>query len=716
MTLARPMLGLRGVTVRSREECDGIDGERRRATPKAVADLLEQKKPLLLEKWAARVLGDPKVPAAAHLSRLALYDHFPQILDRIITRLRTADGQSAGAESLGATVADSPEAGVHVRNRIAADYSVPEVICELSHLRWSIIELCEHAVGGPDEPSATIIHAAFDHMMINAADELSQLELKERERVEQLARERAVLYERERRGREELEEAHRAKDDFLAMISHELRTPLNAIVGWSDLLARSAEDEALRARAIATIQRNAKAQAHLIDRVLDITRLRGGRMEMSRDPVDVCQLLRTTVESFRPALDEKALISELEMRDCAVPVLGDAQRLRQVFTNLLGNALKFTPKGGTIRVTSESDRRMVRVAISDSGVGISTEFLPHVFEPFRQADTSWSRQHGGLGLGLAITKALVELHGGTIEVKSDGQGTGATFTVSLPITTAVTISQPADAKAPSVARVLEGIRVLAVDDAPDTRELLERMLVDAGATVDLAGSGSEGIALAARSKPDVVVSDLAMPTMDGLTFLKRLRERVGDVPGVALSAFNSPKAIESAQAAGFERYLPKPLVMKDLLEAVVGAKNDAEKNATVQRKSDPARRSVLVVEDDRDIATELEEMLRERAYSVRVVHDGRKALDLLEKEGYRPNVILLDLMMPGMDGWTLRRKLLEDERLAGIPIVLVTGAPGQDVSEIERVEAVVRKPFDVRSLLLALSEGSRAASRRHDAD
>ncbi len=716
MTLARPMLGLRGVTVRSREGCDGIDGERRRATPKAVADLLEQKKPLLLEKWAARVLGDPKVPAAAHLSRLALYDHFPQILDRIITRLRTADGQSAGAESLGATVADSPEAGVHVRNRIAADYSVPEVICELSHLRWSIIELCEHAVGGPDEPSATIIHAAFDHMMINAADELSQLELKERERVEQLARERAVLYERERRGREELEEAHRAKDDFLAMISHELRTPLNAIVGWSDLLARSAEDEALRARAIATIQRNAKAQAHLIDRVLDITRLRGGRMEMSRDPVDVCQLLRTTVESFRPALDEKALISELEMRDCAVPVLGDAQRLRQVFTNLLGNALKFTPKGGTIRVTSESDRRMVRVAISDSGVGISTEFLPHVFEPFRQADTSWSRQHGGLGLGLAITKALVELHGGTIEVKSDGQGTGATFTVSLPITTAVTISQPADAKAPSVARVLEGIRVLAVDDAPDTRELLERMLVDAGATVDLAGSGSEGIALAARSKPDVVVSDLAMPTMDGLTFLKRLRERVGDVPGVALSAFNSPKAIESAQAAGFERYLPKPLVMKDLLEAVVGAKNDAEKNATVQRKSDPARRSVLVVEDDRDIATELEEMLRERAYSVRVVHDGRKALDLLEKEGYRPNVILLDLMMPGMDGWTLRRKLLEDERLAGIPVVLVTGAPGQDVSEIERVEAVVRKPFDVRSLLLALSEGSRAASRRHDAD
>lgn len=716
MTLARPMLGLRGVTVRSREGCDGIDGERRRATPKAVADLLEQKKPLLLEKWAARVLGDPKVPAAAHLSRLALYDHFPQILDRIITRLRTADGQSAGAESLGATVADSPEAGVHVRNRIAADYSVPEVICELSHLRWSIIELCEHAVGGPDEPSATIIHAAFDHMMINAADELSQLELKERERVEQLARERAVLYERERRGREELEEAHRAKDDFLAMISHELRTPLNAIVGWSDLLARSAEDEALRARAIATIQRNAKAQAHLIDGVLDITRLRGGRMEMSRDPVDVCQLLRTTVESFRPALDEKALISELEMRDCAVPVLGDAQRLRQVFTNLLGNALKFTPKGGTIRVTSESDRRMVRVAISDSGVGISTEFLPHVFEPFRQADTSWSRQHGGLGLGLAITKALVELHGGTIEVKSDGQGTGATFTVSLPITTAVTISQPADAKAPSVARVLEGIRVLAVDDAPDTRELLERMLVDAGATVDLAGSGSEGIALAARSKPDVVVSDLAMPTMDGLTFLKRLRERVGDVPGVALSAFNSPKAIESAQAAGFERYLPKPLVMKDLLEAVVGAKNDAEKNATVQRKSDPARRSVLVVEDDRDIATELEEMLRERAYSVRVVHDGRKALDLLEKEGYRPNVILLDLMMPGMDGWTLRRKLLEDERLAGIPIVLVTGAPGQDVSEIERVEAVVRKPFDVRSLLLALSEGSRAASRRHDAD
>ncbi|HEY6463760.1 MAG TPA: response regulator [Polyangiaceae bacterium] len=692
----------------------------------ALAELIEANKERLLDNWAARVRRDPAVPSAVPLSTLALHDHFPALLDRIVATLRTCppadDGAvEDGAEALGATVGDAAEAHDHVRDRVQAHYEVPEVLRELSHLRIAILDACEASGVELDGESTTLLHAAFDHLMIHAADELARLALTARRRAEALAAERAELYEKEKRGREALEDAHRAKDQFLAVISHELRTPLHAISGWSQMLAQNEDDPAVRARAVASIRRNAQAQGHLIDSVLDITRLTGGRVTMAREPIDLAQLLRNTVDSFTPMLEEKKLTLKAVLPEIAPVVLGDEQRVRQVFTNLLGNATKFTPAGGTVRVSLESNGSTVRAEVSDTGSGIEPSFLPHVFEPFRQEDPGWARAQGGLGLGLAITKALVELHGGTIEVRSEGHGQGTTVSVTLPVA-APASSQTELPVAPAVSGPrLAGLHVLVVDDAPDARDVVGAMLESAGAQVELASSGAEALEGARRVRPDVLVSDLAMPGMHGLDFLRRFRAELGEIPAIAVSAFTTPRAVADSKAAGFHAHLAKPVVMNELLEAVAalastpGAGAELEARDGRDAKATP-NRSVLVVEDDRAIAEELAELLEERGFTVTLAHDGAKAWSLLHETDCNPSVILLDMMLPVMDGWTLRRKLLGEERLASIPVVVVTGTPAQDLGEVERVDAVLRKPFDVRSLLSALGPaGERRKPQAADA-
>ncbi len=610
---------------------DGSQDELRRLAPSALAELLDEQKDHLLEKWARRVLGDPRVPSAEPLSRLALYDHFPAIVDRIAATLRTLADHP---EELGKLVGEASEARDHVRDRAEAGYSVPEVLRELSHLRLAILDVCEDRGAIPARASATILHSAFDQMMINAAEELSRVELEARGRAQALARERQALYERERAARQASEEAHRAKDQFLAMASHELRTPLNAIAGWSQMLKLHDHDVTMRSRAIASIQRNAEAQGQLIAGVLDVSRLAAGRVTLERVPVDFSGVLRSVVESFSPALLEKRLDLEARIPDPTPPILGEELRVRQIFSNLIGNAVKFTPEGGRLRVSASIDGGVIRVEVSDTGIGIPADFLPHVFEPFRQADASRTREHGGLGLGMAIAKALVDLHGGTIEVTSAGPGNGATFRVSFPAAEDVSLpcrapSEPHDALAAHDR--LAAVGVLLVDDAQDSRELATAILVGEGAEVRAASSAREALEiLRGGFRPRVLVSDLAMPGEDGFRLLHRLRAEYGQIPAVALSAFTGAADIRNAKEAGFDCYLPKPVIVDDLLSAIAdlsgkdghgpqpppaqaGARNgtttrDAGEESRASLRS--ARRSVLIVEDDPSIAAELADLLR----------------------------------------------------------------------------------------------------------
>ena len=672
-------------------------------TPVVLASLLEDHKDLLLEKWATRVLADPDLPIAPKLSPPALYDHFPEIVTRLAVTLRTLDDHP---EALGRLVGSTAEAEAHISQRVEAEYSVPEVLRELSHLRLAIIDLCEGAVA--NGASAAILHAAFDQMMINAADELSGIVLEGRKRAEALANERNILYERERDARQACEEAHRAKDQFLAMVSHELRTPLNAITGWAEMLKRKQSDVQLRERAIATIQRNANVQARLIDGLLDISRLRSGRVSFLRVPVDVAGLLRSLIESFTPAFAEKKLRVDLSLLPIESSAMGDEERLHQVFTNLLGNAIKFTPEGGTVRVRMDGSSALVRVEVSDSGVGIPSDFLPHVFEPFRQADSSWTRDHAGLGLGLAIAKAIVDLHGGTIEAVSNGQGEGATFRVALPAATKEKramdgTNRPSTQSASARLKVpLSGVRVIVVDDDEDARSLATAMLRDQGCDVREAACAPEAYELFGNFRPHVLITDLAMPGEDGVSLLRRVREEYGRVPAIALSAFSGPSEIRTITAGGFERHIVKPAVLSDLVSAiediVLRSSNEQPSSMSLDES---ACRSVLVVEDDMAIAIELAELLREEGFAVRLAGNGSEAWQQLD-EGFRPNVIVLDLMMPVMDGWTLRRKLLGEPRLASIPVVVLSGASARDAGKVEQVDDVLSKPFDFRTLLMLL--------------
>jgi signal transduction histidine kinase len=554
-----------------------------------------------LEEWERRVLADPGLPLAPTLSPPALHDHFPAIVQRLASTLRAL---AEYPEELGRRVGSTEEVQEHVKGRMAAEYSVPEILRELSHLRLAIVDRCQGAI--PDRSAAAILHAAFDQMMINAAEELSRIARQARSHAEALASKQATLYQRERDARQACEEAHKAKDQFLAMVSHELRTPLNAIAGWTQLLKLHQSDARMHDRAISTILRNAEVQAHLIDGLLDITRLRSGRVSVERARIDLVLLLRSVMESFTPALAGKQLCLDGSVLPLECVFVGDEPRLRQVFTNLFANAIKFTPEGGAIRVSLEAAADFVRVAVSDSGIGIPSAFLPHVFEPFRQADASWTRKHKGLGLGLAIAKAIVELHGGRIEAVSDGPGHGATFRVTLPVTNSgVMKPEPHSDRAsdeifalPSD-KPLAGLRVIVVDDDDDARSLTSAMLFDQGCDVREAASAGEAYALFRHFLPHVLATDLAMPDEDGMSLLARVRAEYGAVPALAVSAFSGPSEMRKISAAGFDGHVKKPIALEELTSTVAALAWPRSKGAFAVRSAETqVSGSLLVVEDE----------------------------------------------------------------------------------------------------------------------
>jgi CheY-like chemotaxis protein len=372
---------------------------------------------------------------------------------------------------------------------------------------------------------------------------------------------------REQAARAEAESANRIKDEFLMTLSHELRTPLNAILGWVQILRSGWSGDATEA--LNTIDRNARAQVQLVEDLLDVSRIVSGKLRLDSRPVDLQQVASLAINVVRPAAAAKQ-VELLQMFDGSRPIVrGDPDRLQQIVWNLLSNAVKFTPRSGRVEMRISAAAQQAVITVHDNGVGIPPEFLPHLFERFRQRDSGTTRQQGGLGLGLAIVRYLVELQGGTIAAESRGEGQGSTFTVTLPLhdlAAAVPISEAAPAGDQAVQ--LRGTRVLVVDDRMDERHLFEFILRHAGAEVRTASSVREALKVCESWRPDVLVSDIAMPDEDGYVLLARLRATQAELPAIAVTAHARQEDRERALSAGFNLYVPKPIDPVRLTEAV----------------------------------------------------------------------------------------------------------------------------------------------------
>ena len=385
-----------------------------------------------------------------------------------------------------------------------------------------------------------------------------------------LARVREDALRREQAARAEAEAANRAKDEFIAMISHELRTPLGAILIWSQLLQTQELDPPAIARAIGMIERSTKTLAQLIDDLLDVSRIIAGKLSLETRPVDLAAVVDAATDAALPSAQAKGVVLERTPHPPLAAVSGDAGRLQQVVANLVSNAIKFTAAGGRVEVRLEWTEREARIRVADSGTGISPEFLPFIFDRFRQADTSSTRRQKGLGLGLAIARHIVELHGGSIEAASAGEGKGSTFTVTLPFSPAGTEAAPPESR--PVDANLAGVRILLVDDEDDAREAMVVLLGQAGADVTSVASAAEAMEAIAQDVPDVLLSDIAMPGEDGYALIAKVRSlpagRGGGVPAAALTAYATIDDRSKALRAGFNEHVPKPVDPSRLIAVV----------------------------------------------------------------------------------------------------------------------------------------------------
>jgi PAS domain S-box-containing protein len=397
--------------------------------------------------------------------------------------------------------------------------------------------------------------------------------------------EREQLLTREQAARAAAENSDRLKDEFLATVSHELRTPLNAILGWAATLALADQDPQMLRRGLTTIERNAKAQAQIISDILDVSRIITGKLRLEFRPVELAAVLRAAVDTLSPTAAAKSIRIKLIVENENALVAGDPDRLLQVIWNLIANAIKFTPKEGIIDIHLKRTDSQLELTVSDNGAGISSEFLPHVFERFRQADSSTTRAHGGLGLGLAIVRHLAELHGGQVTAASDGPGRGSTFKLLLPVASAVMgqtsgeivmkLRELANAdQAQVLTKDLSGLRVLVVDDEPDTLEILSVMLNKSGASVRTATSSADALRTFGEWRPNLLLSDLGMPGEDGYTLINRIRalapERGGNTPAAAITAHARDEDRAKVLAAGYQAHISKPVDPATLLSALAG--------------------------------------------------------------------------------------------------------------------------------------------------
>ena len=401
------------------------------------------------------------------------------------------------------------------------------------------------------------------------------------EAAQKAAKERDALLESERAARSEAERMSDVKDEFLATLSHELRTPLNAILGWSKVLRSLPKDQTDYVKGLETIERNARVQTQLIEDLLDMSRITSGKLRLDVQPLQPVTFIEAAMETVKPAADAKGIRLEKVLDPAAGPISGDPGRLQQVIWNLLSNAIKFTPRDGKVQILVEGACSQVQISVADTGAGIRPELIPQLFERFRQGDASTTRKYGGLGLGLSIVKNLVELHGGTVWIKSPGEGRGTTVTVHLPL---LAVHRPAEGgervhPQPSdagfrdfVAAELAGLTVLVVDDQSDARDLIKRVLEDCEAEVFTAGTADEALELLETHRPDVLVSDIGMPDADGFELIRRVRalgaDRGGKIPAIALTAFARPEDRTRALRAGFLVHVSKPVDPSELVATV----------------------------------------------------------------------------------------------------------------------------------------------------
>ena len=411
---------------------------------------------------------------------------------------------------------------------------------------------------------------------LNEANLSLQEEVEERKRIEA---ERLQLLESEQRARANAEAVNRLKDEFLATLSHELRTPLNAILGWSHLLSSGKGDKATLERAIGVIRNNAMAQSQLIEDILDVSRIIGGKLRLKLGEVPLRAVIEAALDSVSPAAQAKAIAIHREIEEID-PIVGDQDRLQQIVWNLLSNAVKFTPREGRVIVRLQRRGDEVVLRVEDTGVGIPADFLPYVFDRFSQADGTATRRHGGLGLGMAIVRYLVELHGGTATAQSPGENQGATFTIVLPASfepdeaAALAERPPSARKEAPIDELpsLDGITVLVVDDDTDSRTVVCQMLENQGASVAMAESTADAFVRFRQLRPDLLISDIGMPDEDGYALIRRVRaladKEGGNVPAIALTAYASPEDANAALTAGYQRHISKPVDIGQLIAAV----------------------------------------------------------------------------------------------------------------------------------------------------
>lgn len=464
-------------------------------------------------------------------------------------------------------------------------YGMPEGhLTVTSYLAVPVVSRSGEVMGGlffghPEPAMFTerdeIVVAGLASQAAVAMDNARLYENAERARAEaeKAAAEKEQLYR-------QAEESSRLKEEFLATISHELRTPLSAILGWARMLRTGQLSEENAVKALDTIERNARAQAQLIDDLLDVSRIITGKLRMDVQPADPNSFIDAAVEAVRPAAEAKGVRVQKVIDTGAISIPGDPVRLQQVVWNLLSNAIKFTPRGGRVQIRSERVNSHLEIVVSDTGQGIAPDFLPHVFDRFRQADQKTSRQHGGMGLGLAIVRHLVEMHGGTVRAMSEGDGQGSTFTVMLPISPVYRVD-PSGARVHPAARdllppldddcadTLNGLRILVVDDEADTRELLKQGLEFCGAQVNVAASAVEALHAVMARLPDVLISDIGMPGVDGYDLIRQVRglppDRGGKIPAIALTAYTRTEDRLQSLRAGYDMHVPKPVELAELV-------------------------------------------------------------------------------------------------------------------------------------------------------
>ncbi|MBD1901474.1 response regulator [Coleofasciculus sp. FACHB-125] len=404
----------------------------------------------------------------------------------------------------------------------------------------------------------------------------------------QAEEERTRLLARAQEARTQAESANRMKDEFLATLSHELRSPLNAMLGWTSLLRTRKFDAATTARAIETIERNAKAQARLIEDLLDVSRIIRGQLRLTVRPLELIPVIESAINTVRPAADAKNIQVHLLLDTFVGSISGDPDRLQQIIWNLLTNAIKFTPEGGRVQVYLRGDRSHAEISVRDTGEGISPDFLPYVFDRFRQADNSITRSYTGLGLGLAIVRHLVELHGGTVRAESPGEGQGSTFIVKLPLLNSAGVKKrteeeeslcssqssalnPQESPPTLWESPLDGLQILVVDDEADARELLKSILEQYGAEAIAVASAEEAIGTIQQSKPDLLISDIGMPNEDGYSLIRLVRAleaEKGQIPSVALTAYVRVDDQKAALSAGFQSHVAKPIDPTELIAVV----------------------------------------------------------------------------------------------------------------------------------------------------